>query len=278
MMQNCVLTIVIVCVSLCSAQQWRRLFEATLFEVCTDSDMNGRCKSYHLLPTKQCLNVMPNDAASSIDPKRNCVRIYKDANCMGKSKTIYYGNNGHKYLGDDFNDVVSSVGYCYEDDMCYKNDLLTRKRKKRQNNSDGWHCSFAADVLEVGIVQDSNTVEDHSDLTGPVVYYQTRAVGHTTRTEAMEAHIFPQHLNSGTDVSAAVRQHVQQVLGSAADHSGHILGNRLGGSGSDARNIFPQTPHFNTGSWRGLLPFIQFYLFIIERISFNWSLEWAGEM
>lgn len=254
MIRNCVLTIVVfvVCVSSCCAQEWLRRFDPTRFQVCTDADMKGQCKSSHLLPDKQCINLRPNDAASSIDPMRNCVRIYKDANCLGKSKTIYYGNNGQNYLGDDFNDVVSSVGYCFEDDMCYNDRINTnKKRKKRQpGNSSGWHCQFAADVLEVGIVSDLN--EDTSNLRAPVVHYQTRQVGAVTRTEGMQAHIFPRHLDRGTDVSTAVRTYVQQVLGTSADHSGHILGNRLGGPGDDRRNIMPQTPHFNQGAWSGV--------------------------
>lgn len=76
MMRYFVLTIVIfiVCSSLCCAQEWWRRFDATRFGVCTDADMNGQCVYYHFLPNQQCINLTPNDAASSIDPIRNCVR------------------------------------------------------------------------------------------------------------------------------------------------------------------------------------------------------------
>ncbi|KAF0760353.1 Uncharacterized protein FWK35_00034145, partial [Aphis craccivora] len=77
--------------------------------------------------------------------------------------------------------------------------------------------------------------------TTTVGYYQ---IGPNWRTEEMEAEIYRYHLNTGTSTNNATRIFARN-MGNSNDHAGHILASRLGGSGTDLRNIFPQTSHMN---------------------------------
>lgn len=86
--------------------------------------------------------------------------------------------------------------------------------------------SFANDVLHCGPV--AGLTRDTSNLgNGPVQYYEHNANG---RTEVMEAHILPAHLDTGTATNDAARTYAHQ-MGRANDDAGHILAKRLGGSG-----------------------------------------------
>jgi hypothetical protein len=57
------------------------------------------------------------------------------------------------------------------------------------------------------------------------------------------------NLDKGTEPNGEMREYVHSI-GFSHDDAGHILANRLGGSGIDAINIFPQSPSINRGIYR----------------------------
>lgn len=67
----------------------------------------------------------------------------------------------------------------------------------------------------------------------------------------MEAEIYRYRLNTGTSTNNATRIFARNTDNSN-DQAGHMLTSRLGGSGTDLRNIFPQNSHMNTGLWRSI--------------------------
>ncbi|KAL7301718.1 hypothetical protein TKK_0005715 [Trichogramma kaykai] len=106
-------------------------------------------------------------------------------------------------------------------------------------------AAFFCDTAVLGF--QSHLPRDTSNLgNGPVRYYQ-RAHGNG-RTEVMEALIEPKHLNKGSAPTKGARDYAHR-MGKANDDAGHILAARLGGSGSDLRNIFPQSKNINRGVW-----------------------------
>lgn len=56
-------------------------------------------------------------------------------------------------------------------------------------------------------------------------------------------------LDSGCETNEETRLYAR-TLGDSNDDAGHILAHRLGGSGRQPTNIFPQDPHDNRGPWR----------------------------
>jgi hypothetical protein len=61
--------------------------------------------------------------------------------------------------------------------------------------------------------------------------------------------ITPAHIGTGTAPNAAIRNWTQNVVGYPNDDAGHIIGNVLGGSGTQQWNIFPQSRNFNRGAY-----------------------------
>jgi len=57
------------------------------------------------------------------------------------------------------------------------------------------------------------------------------------------------HLDIGSDTTDTTRTYARS-LGLLDDDAGHILANRLGGSGRDPVNIFPQNLSINRGAYR----------------------------
>lgn len=146
--------------------------------LCKDIQFNGTFTSYSIRG-KQCLNLDKDDnnMASSILTigNNNCYRLYDEINCLGKSRSFSLKSPYHNDLEQlKFNDIASSIGRCYKDDYRFKNDLLS-----------------------VGIL--SWLRRDETNLDSPVAFYQLGTEG---RTEVMEAHIKPHHLNTGTDTNA----------------------------------------------------------------------------
>lgn len=63
------------------------------------------------------------------------------------------------------------------------------------------------------------------------------------------AEITPAHVGTGTAPNNAIRNWTQNVVGRPTDDAGHIIGNVLGGSGTQQWNIFPQSRNFNRGAY-----------------------------
>ncbi|XP_055303239.1 uncharacterized protein LOC129568923 [Sitodiplosis mosellana] len=207
--------------------------------LCKDRHYLGGCKSYSM-HGKQCINVDSDDnnAVNSVNTLGNCVRLYDDINCSGKSRALYPGSLRHNDLLQlNFNDKTSSFGKCYDDDYCGS-----------QNSTN--NCASASNELTVGIL--SWVSQDRSNLLNPVTLFQT---GPYERTEVMEALIRAQHLNTGTVASQRARNYAKR-MGNYSDEPGHILSARLGGSGTDLRNIFPQSRNFNRGKWNQVETFV----------------------
>ena len=60
-------------------------------------------------------------------------------------------------------------------------------------------------------------------------------------------------LDQGCDTDETTRDYARELGshdGVDDDDAGHILAHRLGGSGIEPTNIFPQAPHDNRGDWR----------------------------
>lgn len=199
--------------------------------LCKGRQYSGGCKSYSMRG-RQCVNldIDDNNAVNSVNTLGNCVRLYDDINCSGKSRALYPGSTQHNDLLQlKFNDVVSSFGRCYDDDYC--------------DEKQSTQCGSGSDELTVGFL--SWISQDRSHLPEPVTLFQT---GPHERTELMVAQILPQHLNTGTSISQKARNYIQNI-GNDGDDAGQILAARLGGSGTDLRNIFPQSPNFKRATW-----------------------------
>jgi hypothetical protein len=61
--------------------------------------------------------------------------------------------------------------------------------------------------------------------------------------------IRPAHIGTGTVTNNTIRNWTQNVVGYTTDDAGHIIGNVLGGSGTQQWNIFPQSKNFNRGAY-----------------------------
>jgi len=82
---------------------------------------------------------------------------------------------------------------------------------------------------------------------GSYVYNQVdsaRVRVFTARAEVTEA-----NLDKGSDTTETTRNWAK-YQGLPTDDAGHILANRLGGSGKEPVNIFPQNPTINRGQYR----------------------------
>lgn len=194
--------------------------------LCKSRHYKGDCKSYYMR-RKQCMNIdiEDNNSVNSVNTLGNCIRLYDDINCSGKSRALYPGSPKHNDLLQlNFNDKTSSFSKCYDHDNCDAN-----------NNCD--------DELTIGAL--SWVSNDRSHLPSPVTLFQT---GPYERTEVMQAEILPQHLNTGTAINQNAQNYARR-MGNYNDNAGHILAKRLGGSGTDSRNIFPQSRNFNQGGW-----------------------------
>lgn len=200
--------------------------------LCEHTDLNGACIS-HSIDKNKCVNVDKNDWASSVNTFGGCFRLYEHADCEGKSIAVKPGSPSHNNLvALGMNDMVTSVSLCFSTDKC-------DHRSKRSNNN----CQWANNVFTIGFLPWLNS--DRNNLNGPISYYQ---IGPNSRTEVMEAHIYPHHLGTGTGTNQAARDYTSN-MGNPSDDAGHILAARLGGSGTDLRNIFPQSRHINRGAW-----------------------------
>lgn len=203
---------------------------------CEDIDFEGNCFS-HSIQDNKCINLDKNDVASSVNTFGGCFRLYEDENCQGRSIVVQPGTRSHNNLEDlAMNDMVTSVSMCLSTDKC-DND----NRYKRSN---GNNCQWANEVLTLGflpwLIRDTSNLDN-----SPVVFYQ---IGPHGRTEVMEAYIYVRHLNTGTSTNQVARNFARS-MGNFNDDAGHILAQRLGGSGTDLRNIFPQSPNINRGVW-----------------------------
>ena len=81
---------------------------------------------------------------------------------------------------------------------------------------------------------------------GPIVGYVRNQDGALLWTHA---EIRREHLDTGTEPSDAMRTFAHR-LGRDVDQAGHAIANRLGGTGRQPWNIFPQIQNINTGVFR----------------------------
>lgn len=73
--------------------------------------------------------------------------------------------------------------------------------------------------------------------------------GVNERVVEVKADLSASYLNKGTEPTDAGRRFIQ-TLGKRDDDAGHVIANRLGGSGSaNAENLFPQLPNINRGEF-----------------------------
>jgi len=84
---------------------------------------------------------------------------------------------------------------------------------------------------------------------GPGTYVYASAGGSKLRVSTASASITRANLDTGSDTTETTRNWAHSQ-GLSTDDAGHILANRLGGSGKDPVNIFPQNPTINRGTYR----------------------------
>lgn len=93
--------------------------------------------------------------------------------------------------------------------------------------------------------------QDTNNVVAPVVFYQSGPGG---RPQYMKATLKKSEIDNykkigsspDSKVSLAVRENGEK----ARDQAGHLLAARLGGSGKDPRNLFPQNANCNMGAWK----------------------------
>jgi hypothetical protein len=81
-----------------------------------------------------------------------------------------------------------------------------------------------------------------------VAFLVCSAVGQANADITKRWTLEPGKVEQGTEPSTAA-QRKAQTEGCPEDHAGHIMAKRMGGSGTDLANIFPQHPSLNTGAF-----------------------------
>lgn len=103
-------------------------------------------------------------------------------------------------------------------------------------------------TLKIGEIDGKPKITTGFPKDSPIQYFQ---LGKNGQTLTMDALIEKKHLGTGSGTNQKARDKVKDEGHPVwRDHAGHILANILGGSGTDLRNIFPQSPQWNTGFWR----------------------------
>ncbi|XP_050439305.1 uncharacterized protein LOC126844884 [Adelges cooleyi] len=234
--------------------------------LCEHKDHKGNCIAHSVTSRSPCVTVDNNDWASSVDTLGKCFRLYEHNRCEGRSVAVYPGSVGHDDLSSvGMNDMVTSVGSCWDHDRY-------RECPTRSKRAAGNRCEFAMDVLTVGFL--AWRARDTIGLTGPVNYYQRS--GRNGRTESMEAFIYPRHLYTGTGTNGAAQAYARR-MGHGNDDAGHLLASRLGGSGTDLRNIFPQSPNINRGVMAQTEAMVAEVVNSYGSARYNVNLEYADE-
>lgn len=205
------------------------------FIYCDTNDLllsEGNCY-VQTVDGKHCTNLQ--DEIKSIDTRGKCLRIYDQSDCEGRSIAVQSGKY-HNLV--DYVITARSVSACFQRDKCE-----TQTHRKRSYN-----CKFINDFM-IGFLPWLRRDRDNLQ-NGPVQYFQ---IGPNGRTEVMEALIHRRHLDTGTPPDNSAREFTRNMNeGNTGDQAGHVLASRLGGSGRDLRNIFPQNPHMNMGHWRSI--------------------------
>lgn len=212
---------------------WITLGSCANLKLCKNKDLKGECINVSV-NKDQCVKLTKQKWANSLSTGSGCFRLYDKDKCEGKSKFVgpnTPNQNDLKKIG--FDNKIVSVSECFSEDKC-------SNRGKRQTNNG---CRWANDELTIGFLPWLQ--RDRNNLKPPVVYFQRNQNG---RTEVMEALIEKKHLKTGTPTDQNARNYATSS-GRPDDDAGHILAARLGGSGTDLRNIFPQSKNFNRGVW-----------------------------
>lgn len=217
------------------------------FITCEDTNWMGKCKSYSM-NGKQCVNLDVANSISSMRTLEHCFRVYDGPNCEGNSMPLYAGTPAHNNFAElGIDDKINSVGRCYDHDICANRLKRSSIDDDINTASNLYLCSMATASFNNNNLNANprSSIIDAKYLPrdGPIQYFQRSSLN--GRTELMEAHIHPRHLNTGTQVNHAAQAHVRQ-LESPGDRATHLLAKQLGGSGSDLRNIFAQNANFNS--------------------------------
>ena len=157
-----------------------------------------------------------------------------------------------------FNDKVSSIGPCFNDDH--------RKIQRRWKNHPFFH-----ELVQVGPVpglRDSPIPEN-----GPIRQIQR---GYGEQVEFVRAEIEPRHLDGGSATNELTR-HYASDMGGPNDDAGHIIAQRLGGTGRYTGNIFPQSRNFNRGTWRSIETQVANEMRRTDWVRFSINLLYDGE-
>lgn len=121
--------------------------------------------------------------------------------------------------------------------------------------------------------------QDTHNIDKPVVFYQSGPGG---RPQYMKAALknseIKYYKEKGSKPDAKVSLAVRENGDKAHDQAGHLLPARLGGSGKDPRNLFPQNANCNMGAWnRFPEDDVATLLAMNEKIEYSVKLFYKGE-
>jgi len=110
----------------------------------------------------------------------------------------------------------------------------------------GEHAQIISIVEEDGVL--AVYPQQGTNILGNAQYVYA-AAGSKLRVTTAHATVTKENLDTGSDTTQTTRDWAHSQ-GLAGDDAGHILANRLGGSGKDPVNIFPQNVTINRGVYR----------------------------
>lgn len=208
--------------------------------LCPQKNLQGSCVA-HRVPDRRCVRLENPEPVMSVNTFGHCFRLYEREDCTGESIGVQPEiENTNDFKGFTKSNVVLSMSRCFRSDLCVS----------RSGTSINYEigCHWPNHRLHHGslpwLTYDIGNLEG-----GPVLWYQTG--GWSNRTDVIHAHIFKHHVRRGPGINENARKYIEDN-GFPGDEVGLILPNRFTGSGSDLRNIYPQSSDFKSRLWGNL--------------------------
>lgn len=218
-----------------------------------------------------CIAVNLKHGARSVDTKERCYYLFTRQACLGYAVKVEKGTIGRNDLtswpGLD-GSAMFSASPCA--DICPEEYLYTNNVRNSTNGISDYDeydnvlygprrnipgkCTILDTSFRVGLIAAPGLRWLQNSFLrrrfrAPITGVQ---YGYRDRVEYLRAEIGREHLDTGTQPTDAMRDYVRERgrQGGQRDQAGHIIAARLGGTGSERYNIFPQSPNINMGQWR----------------------------
>lgn len=207
-----------------------------------------------------CIQANLRHGARSVHTKEHCYFLYTRPNCLGQAIKGAPGTPSHNNLPSLVGgSAIFSASPCAEvcpENYLYKivghndsdlDDVLYGNGRRRDSIG---KCSILDSSFTVGLIARAGlrwlrNNGNFRPFRPPITDVQ---YGYRDRPEYVRAEIRRENLGHGTAPSDAMRAYVRE-RGRPGDQAGHIIAARLGGTGRDSYNIFPQSPNINMGHW-----------------------------